>query len=149
MFFKADNHRRNIFLLLFLVFIFIFFTKKIAFPNGSINFDEPVYIYQAETYASGRIYNEIPTPQENFKQWFIVDNDGKRFGKYPFGASILYTIGILINNLDIILPILAVLNIYLIYLLASYFFTEKESLGIAFLSFFNPFFILHSPLFIK
>ena len=140
------KNKTKLLLLLILVFITIFFVKKIAFPMGSINYDEPVYIYQAQTYAEGRIYNETPQPQENFKQWFIIDSNGKRFGKYPFGTSLFYIVGILINNTDIILPIIAILNIYLIYLLASQFFTKKEALIIALISFFNIYFIITSSL---
>ena len=146
----SKNHRRNLLLLLFCVFAVIFLVKKLVFPIGSINYDEPVYIYQAETFASGKLYNEIPTPQENFKQWFIVDYNGKRFAKYPFGSGLIYSVGIvLFNNIDIILPILAMLNIFLIFLISKSFFTEKESLFVAFISFFNPFFIINSSLFLS
>lgn len=140
------NHKFHLLLLLFIVFAVIFLSKKIVFPVGSINYDEPVYIYQAETYAQGRIYNTIPQPQENFQQWFIIDHEGKRFGKYPFGASLIYLVGVLINNIEINLSLLAVFNIYLIYLLAAEFFSKKESFLVALIAFLNPFFIVNSSL---
>ena len=93
---------------------------------------------------------KIPQPQENFRQWFIVDHDGKRFAKYPFGSGLIYSVGIILfNNIDIMLPILAVLNILLIFLIARHFLTEKNSLIIALISFFNPFFIINSSLFLS
>lgn len=54
--------------------------------------DEYTYLFQARIFQEGDVY--IPTPQPNRAYWqpFLINLDGKRFGKYPPGWPLLLAV---------------------------------------------------------
>jgi len=55
--------------------------------------DEYAYLFQARIFAAGDSYIETPDPSNAYWQPFLLNLDGKRFGKYPPGYPMLLAIG--------------------------------------------------------
>ncbi|MBN1641826.1 MAG: hypothetical protein JXA09_11370 [Anaerolineae bacterium] len=56
--------------------------------------DEVAYLYQAQVFASGELYGESPTRSSCFFAPFILDYEGRRFGKYAPGWPALLALGV-------------------------------------------------------
>lgn len=56
------------------------------FPNSG---DEYVYLYQAATLASGRLWNEPPPFPETFRFNYIVYDHNRAYGSFPMGWPML------------------------------------------------------------
>ena len=52
------------------------------FPNSA---DEHVYLFQAETFSKGRLWNPLPRPEQFFTFRHIAERDGKWVGRFPPG----------------------------------------------------------------
>lgn len=61
-----------------------------AFPNSA---DEYGYIYEAETFLAGRLWNPLPPHHEFFSFLHIFEKDGKWVSEYPPGWSIVLAAG--------------------------------------------------------
>jgi hypothetical protein len=57
-----------------------------AFPNSA---DEYGYIYEADTFLAGRLWNPLPPHHEFFSFLHIFEKDGKWVSAYPPGWSIV------------------------------------------------------------
>ncbi|HSB90172.1 MAG TPA: hypothetical protein VLD63_09125 [Anaerolineales bacterium] len=55
--------------------------------------DEFANLWQAEVMARGRLWIESPREPASFVVPFVVDHDGRRFGKYPPGWPALLALG--------------------------------------------------------
>ncbi len=60
--------------------------------------DEVAYLFQAQVFASGEVYAEAPFDTSCFFAPFVVDHDGRRFGKYPPGWPALLSIGVALGQ---------------------------------------------------
>ena len=56
--------------------------------------DEVAYLFQARVFASGKAYAEAPFESSCFFAPFVVDHEGRRFGKYPPGWPALLAVGV-------------------------------------------------------
>jgi hypothetical protein len=56
--------------------------------------DETAYIFQAKIFAQSRLF--VPTPPNDRAFWtpFVVDYEGRRFGKYSPGWPLLFSVGV-------------------------------------------------------
>ncbi len=61
-----------------------------AFPNSA---DEYGYIYEAETFLAGRLWNPLPPHHEFFSFLHVFEKDGKWVSEYPPGWSIMLAAG--------------------------------------------------------
>lgn len=61
-----------------------------AFPNSA---DEYGYIYEAETFLAGRLWNPLPPHHEFFSFLHVFEKDGKWVSAYPPGWSIVLAAG--------------------------------------------------------
>ena len=57
-----------------------------AFPNSA---DEYGYIYEAETFLAGRLWNPLPPHHEFFSFLHVFEKDGKWVSEYPPGWPII------------------------------------------------------------
>ena len=59
--------------------------------------DETAYLFQAKVFAQNRVF--APTPANDSAFWtpFVVDYQGRRFGKYPPGWPLLFSLGVRLN----------------------------------------------------
>lgn len=56
--------------------------------------DEVAYLFQAQIFASGRLYTAAPFHTNCFFAPFVLDHQGRRFGKYPPGWPALLAVGV-------------------------------------------------------
>jgi 4-amino-4-deoxy-L-arabinose transferase-like glycosyltransferase len=56
--------------------------------------DEVAYLFQAQVFAMGRAYVDAPFHSNCFFAPFVLDHDGRRFGKYPPGWPALLALGV-------------------------------------------------------
>lgn len=58
------------------------------FPNSG---DEYAYVYQAETMASGRLWNPAPAAPDLFGSYYVVTDGDRTFGSFPIGWPVVLT----------------------------------------------------------
>ncbi len=92
------------------------------FPNSA---DEYAYLYQAETYSRGELW-ERPHPEADFFTYnHIAQKDNKRAGRFPPGWPVLLSVAFLLDMPPYLVnPILGVLTLLLIYRYAKRFYNE-------------------------
>lgn len=56
--------------------------------------DEIAYLFQAQVFASGQVYVDAPFHANCFFAPFVLDHEGRRFGKYPPGWPALLSLGL-------------------------------------------------------
>jgi 4-amino-4-deoxy-L-arabinose transferase-like glycosyltransferase len=56
--------------------------------------DEVAYIFQANVFAQNRLWAPTPALDSAFWTPFVVDYQGRRFGKYPPGWPLLLSVGV-------------------------------------------------------
>jgi hypothetical protein len=100
--------------------------------------DEVAYLYQAKTYARGHLVIESPTPRRAFWQPFVVDSEGKRFGKYSPGWPALLMVGVWLGELWVVNAFFGALTVALVYRLGREVFNEDTGVIAAALTAFSP-----------
>lgn len=61
--------------------------------------DEVAYLFQAQVFSIGRAYVEAPVHTNCFFAPFVLDHEGRRFGKYPPGWPALLLFGVRMGQL--------------------------------------------------
>jgi hypothetical protein len=109
--------RRTIFALVLLAECLpVFFLLARRSP---VSGDDFAYLFQAELFASGKLYAEGPLYrqahplQDCVLTKCLTDYQGKRFSKYPPGWSLLLAIGVALQTPWLVDPILGALVVYL------------------------------------
>ena len=114
--------------------------------STAFDLDEIGYIFQAKNFALGRLYS--PAPPENIQKFFdtyhVVIHNGKTFGRYPFGHSVILMPGFLIGAVELIFPLIAALNIMLIYYIARELYDRHSAVWSSLLCLFCPYFLAYS-----
>ncbi len=102
--------------------------------------DEVAYLFQAKTYAGGRLVVETPEPRRAYWQPFVVDYlpTGERFSKYTPGWPALLTVGVLMGQPWIINAFLSGLTVALVYRLGREIFSADVGIIAAALTAFSP-----------
>jgi hypothetical protein len=80
--------------------------------------DEFALLWQAEVMAEGDIYRPSPENQKSFLVPFVVDFEGRRFGKYPPGWPAALSLGARADAAGWITPLLACAALWFTYRLA-------------------------------
>ncbi len=112
------------------------------FPNSG---DEYAYLFQAHTFASGRLWNELPPLERFFTLNWIVEKDGKWVSLYPLGWPGLLTLGGLLGFPEwMVNPILASLSILVLILLAQRCEGTTVALVAALMLATTPFFLFNA-----
>ncbi len=106
--------------------------------------DEIAYAWQAQVIAHGQLSIASPKDAPSFFVPFVVDYQGHRFAKYPLGWPILLALGVMLGGRGLVNPLLAGLDVWLIYLLGKRLAGEFASLLAAGLTLTSPFFLLNS-----
>jgi hypothetical protein len=107
--------------------------------------DEQANLYQAKVFASG----EVSVPQPSITPYafaipFIVNKDGRLFGKYTPGYPLLLALGTLIDQAWLINSLAAVLTVLGAYLLGRDLFDPNTGLLAAALGSISPMFVMLS-----
>lgn len=104
--------------------------------------DEVAYLFQAKTLALGRLTVPSPEPEEAFWTPFVLDHEGRRFGKYSPGWPVVLALGVLLRVPWLVNPVLAALSLYLVYRLGRDLYDEETGLLAAALGLVSPLFLI-------
>jgi hypothetical protein len=106
--------------------------------------DEVAYAWQARAYTAAEIKVPSPPHPKSYLVPFVVDYEGQRFSKYPFGWPAVLALGILLGARHLVNPLLAGLGVWLTYRLGKRTFGEAVGLLAAALTITSPFFLMNS-----
>lgn len=106
--------------------------------------DEIAYVWQARVISEGELTVETPPEPKKFLVPFVVDYEGRRFGKYPLGWPAVLAVGVKLGIRGLINPLLAGLGLWFIYRLSKQLMGETVGLLSAGLTLFSPFFLMNS-----
>jgi len=111
--------------------------------------DEVAYLFQARTMALGRL--TVPSPAYPASFWipFVLDYQGRRFGKYPPGWPAVLALGERLGAAWLVNPLLAALSLYLVYRLGQALYDERTGLLAAALGMTSPLFLVLSGSFLS
>ena len=114
--------------------------------STAFDLDEIGYLFQAKNFALGRLYS--PAPPESIQKFFdtyhVVIHDDKIFGRYPFGHSIMLMLGILVGTVACVFPLVAALNVVLIYYCARELYGRHSAVWSSIFCLFCPYFLSYS-----
>lgn len=111
--------------------------------------DEMAYVWQAQTIAHGDLWLPSPPQPKSFLIPFIIDYNGKRFGKYPLGWPAMLAVGEFFGVRWLVNPLLAGLGVWLTYRLSKRLMGETVGLLAAGLTITSPFFLMNSGSFLS
>lgn len=136
-------------LLVILIVIFAFglinYIGSIILENIPHSQDEVAYIFQAKIFNSGKLF--FPSLPENLGRFFdheFIVNNGKWFGMYTPGTSLLLSLGEIFKITNYINPILGTFSIIVIFFLAKRLLQTNVALLTILLMLISPFFLLLS-----
>ncbi|MGD8397399.1 MAG: glycosyltransferase family 39 protein [Anaerolineae bacterium] len=111
--------------------------------------DEVAYLFQAKTLALGRLTVPSPEYPEPFWTPFVLDHEGRRFGKYPPGWPAVLAGGVVAGAPWLVNPILAALALYLVYRLGREWYDGWTGLLAAAFGLLSPLFLILSGSFLS
>ncbi|MEZ4670012.1 MAG: hypothetical protein R3E39_19075 [Anaerolineae bacterium] len=100
--------------------------------------DEVAYEFQAQTLTRGQAVIDSPVPARPFWKPFVVDQQGKRFGKYPLGWPALLAAGETAGQPWLVNAWLGVLTVALVYRLGREIYGADTGVLAAALMAFSP-----------
>lgn len=100
--------------------------------------DEDAYLWEARALAGGQAVLTSTDPSRPFWQPFVLDREGKRFGKYPLGWPGLLAVGVLLGQTWVINAFLAAATVALTYRLGREIFNPDTGVFAAGLVAFSP-----------
>ncbi len=106
--------------------------------------DEFAFLWQAEVMAEGRIWLPSPPEPRSFLVPFVVDYEGRRFGKYPPGWPAALALGAYVDLPWLVNPLLGGLAVWLVYRLGSRVAGRGVGLVAALLTATSPAFLMLS-----
>lgn len=116
-----------------------------CFPNSA---DEYCYVYQAETLAAGRLYNQPHPLQDFFNSIHIAAKGGKLFSVYPPGWPILLAAAMRLHlPLWLVNPLLGTLSLFVLFLLGRRLYGDRTALLAALVLLVSPYFLFNAASF--
>ncbi len=107
--------------------------------------DEIAYVWEARVIAgNGRITLPSPPEPKSFIVPFVVDYEGRRFGKYPLGWPVVLAFGVRFGLRDWVNPLLAGLAVWLTFRLGEKLMGARLALLGVLLLLTSPFFWLNA-----
>ncbi len=107
--------------------------------------DEIAYVWEARVIAeNGSISLPSPPEPQSFLVPFVVDYEGRRFGKYPLGWPVVLAFGVRFGLRDWVNPLLAGLAVWLTYRLGEKLLGPRLALLSVLLLLTSPFFWLNA-----
>ena len=114
-----------------------------VFPNSA---DEYGYLYEADTFLAGRLWNPLPPHHEFFSFLHIFEKNGKWVSEYPPGWSLILAFGRSLHlPYWIVCPLVGVLFLYTVWRLAERQTGELGGILALALVAFSPFFFSMRP----
>ena len=110
--------------------------------------DEYAYLFQAKTFALGRLSNPAPPDPERFAIWRILIKDGIWVSQYPPGWPLILFIALSIGfPLWLVNPVLGTVSVFLTYCVAARLFSKGTALLAASIFAFSPFYLFNAASF--
>jgi hypothetical protein len=106
--------------------------------------DEIAYVWQAQAISKGYLTLPEPPISDSFLVPFVVDYNGRRFGKYPLGWPAMLAIGLFFGARTLVNPVLSGIGVWLTYRLGKRVFGEVVGLLAAGLTITSAFFLMNS-----
>ncbi len=100
--------------------------------------DEVAYLFEAKLLTHGQSVIASPQPARPFWEPFVVDLNGKRFGKYPLGWPGTLALGVAAGQPWLVNALLGALTVALVYRLGGEVFNADTGLVAAALTAFSP-----------
>jgi 4-amino-4-deoxy-L-arabinose transferase-like glycosyltransferase len=110
------------------------------FPNSG---DEYAYLISAQLFTEGKLSVPSPEPREFFDIASIVNN-GSYYGKYPPGWPALLALGMKLDAVWWVNPILGLLTLAVLYFLIRGLFSPEAANVAMVFTLVNPYFIFNS-----
>ncbi len=104
--------------------------------------DEVAYLFQAKTLALGRLSVPSPAYPDSFWFPFVLDYQGRRFGKYPPGWPAVLAIGVRAGAPWLVNPVLSAIALYLVYRLGQTLYDRRTGVLAAALGLASPLFLV-------
>lgn len=101
--------------------------------------DSVAYMFQAKTLASGHLWVPVPRLPQFFTEEFIPMYHGRWFAQYPPGWPVLLAMGVLIHQPWAVNPVLAGIDVGIIYLLGREVYSPLVGAIAAALALSSPF----------
>jgi hypothetical protein len=107
--------------------------------------DSVAYLFQAKTFALGRLWVPTPAHSQFFAHEFIVmDTAGRWFSKYPPGWPMILALGQLAGAPWVVDPLCGALSLFLLYRLGKEIYRPRVGVLAAILTLSAPFFLFLS-----
>ena len=106
--------------------------------------DEIAYWWQGKVAARGEVTIPSPPEPQSFLIPFIIDHNGRRFGKYPLGWPVVLGLAMRLGCPACANALLAGLTVWLIFRLGAALWNEEVGVLAAGLTVTSPFFWLNS-----
>ncbi|MCC7104030.1 MAG: glycosyltransferase family 39 protein, partial [Chloroflexi bacterium] len=106
--------------------------------------DSVAYLFQARTFALGRLSVPLPPVPEAFEHEFILMRDGQWFSKYPPGHPAILALGVLAGAPWLVSPVASGLTLLLVVLIGRRLYGAGTGLLAAALLLTSPFFLFLS-----
>jgi 4-amino-4-deoxy-L-arabinose transferase-like glycosyltransferase len=103
--------------------------------------DSVADLFQAKTFALGRLWVPDPHLHSFFSEEFIPVHDGKWFSKYPPGWPLLLTVGVLVHLPWLVDPVLSGAVVLLTFLIGREVYSATVGILAALLTLSSPFFL--------
>lgn len=114
-------------------------------PYDVKNTDIGTYLFQAQTFAAGKIYRATPEPREFFQQWQAVVRE-KSYAYYPPVHALLLAIPMACHVDPWVMPwLLSGVSIFLLFMWVRQISNEPVALFASFILAFSPFFAANAP----
>jgi hypothetical protein len=112
------------------------------FPNSG---DEYVYLYQAETLAAGRLWNQaLPSP-DIFALNYLIQDSGRAFGSFPPGWPLALALALRLHvPVWLVNPLLGTLTVGLVWALGTRLYGPRAGVLAATLVLASPFFLFNA-----
>jgi hypothetical protein len=112
------------------------------FPNSG---DEYNYIYEARTFAAGRLWNGPQVPPEVFATTYIVQEPTRTFSSFPFGWPLALTAALIAGlPLWIVNPLIGTLSLGLVWALGARLYNPRTGVIAAAIVATSPFFLFNA-----
>jgi hypothetical protein len=112
------------------------------FPNSG---DEYVYLYQAQTMAAGRLWNEAPPSPDIFALNYLIQESGRAFGSFPPGWPLALALALRLGvPVSLVNPLLGTLTIGLVWALGTRLYSPRAGVLAAMLVLVSPFFLFNA-----
>ncbi len=88
------------------VFLGLWFTASVRQLGIAHSFDENSYLFQAQTFAEGRMGRPVVAEQWPLRDWWVLYHDGRAFSKYPPGYPAVLALGAKVGAASAVNPML-------------------------------------------